>query len=171
MSSGTDHRPSPKSPGSVGPGEVDHSFHEFAGRELDRYGVFAKNLGRGCGGLQERVLHGGLRDFGGCFEFGLGGAVPPAEGEVLYDNIKVEPDVPQNVKRGIAFVPQGHNVFPNLSVQQNLNIAGLLFDTDFVTRVFEIFPVLNERRAQRAGSLSGAPASRAPEPASAVVHE
>src|SRR4051794_38960251 len=55
------------------------------------------------------------------------GAVPPAEGEVFCDNVKVETNVPENVKRGIAFVPQGHNVFPNLSVQQNLNIAGLLF--------------------------------------------
>src|SRR5215472_9518418 len=83
------------------------------------------------------------------------GAVPLADGEVLYDSVKIEPNVPENVKRGIAFVPQGHNVFPNLSVQQNLNISGLLFDPGFVDRVYEIFPVLNERRAQRAGSLSG----------------
>jgi branched-chain amino acid transport system ATP-binding protein len=83
------------------------------------------------------------------------GAVPVAEGEVLYDSVKIEPNVPENVKRGIAFVPQGHNVFPNLTVQQNLNISGLLFDLAFVDRVYEIFPVLNERRAQRAGSLSG----------------
>jgi branched-chain amino acid transport system ATP-binding protein len=83
------------------------------------------------------------------------GAVPVCEGEVLYDSVKIEPNVPENVKRGIAFVPQGHNVFPNLSVQQNLNISGLLFDLAFIDRVYEIFPVLNERRAQRAGSLSG----------------
>lgn len=83
------------------------------------------------------------------------GAVPVSEGEVLYDSVKIDGNVPANVKRGIAFVPQGHNVFPNLSVQQNLNIAGLLFDPGFTDRVYEIFPVLNERRGQRAGSLSG----------------
>ena len=49
--------------------------------------------------------------------------------------------------RGIAFVPQGHNVFPNLSVAQNLRIAGLLFDPAFVTQVYELFPVLAERRS------------------------
>jgi branched-chain amino acid transport system ATP-binding protein len=83
------------------------------------------------------------------------GAVPASEGDVLYDNVKIEGNVPANVKRGIAFVPQGHNVFPNLSVHQNLNISGLLFDLSFIGRVYEIFPVLNERRGQRAGSLSG----------------
>jgi len=83
------------------------------------------------------------------------GAVTASAGEVLYDGVKIESNVPNNVKRGIAFVPQGHNVFPNLSVYQNLNIAGLLFDLTFIDRVFEIFPVLNERRGQRAGSLSG----------------
>jgi len=83
------------------------------------------------------------------------GAVTASAGEVLHDGVKIESNVPNNVKRGIAFVPQGHNVFPNLSVHQNLNIAGLLFDLTFIDRVFEIFPVLNERRGQRAGSLSG----------------
>jgi len=80
------------------------------------------------------------------------GAVTASAGEVLHDGVKIESNVPNNVKRGIAFVPQGHNVFPNLSVHQNLNIAGLLFDLTFIDRVFEIFPVLNERvAAARAG--------------------
>lgn len=83
------------------------------------------------------------------------GAVPPAVGEVLCDGVRVESNVAENVRRGIAFVAQGHNVFPNLSVQQNLNIAGLLFDRAFIDRVYEIFPILSERGPQRAGSLSG----------------
>ena len=66
-----------------------------------------------------------------------------------------EGNVPETVSKGIAFVPQGHNVFPNLTVEQNLRIAGLLFDPSFVTQVFELFPVLAERRQQRAGSMSG----------------
>ena len=52
-------------------------------------------------------------------------------------------------------MPQGHNVFPNLSVEQNLRISGLLFDASFAAQVYELFPVLQGRRAQRAGSMSG----------------
>ena len=63
--------------------------------------------------------------------------------------------VAENVRRGIGFVPQGHNVFPNLTVAQNLRIAGLLFDPSFVTQIYQLFPVLAERRQQRAGSMSG----------------
>jgi branched-chain amino acid transport system ATP-binding protein len=64
-------------------------------------------------------------------------------------------DVPGVVSMGIAFVPQGHNVFPNLSVEQNLRIAGLKFGLAFLPEVFRLFPVLDGRRAQRAGSMSG----------------
>jgi len=66
-----------------------------------------------------------------------------------------EGNVPETVSKGIAFVPQGHNVFPTLSVEQNLKIAGLPFGSDFLLEVFNLFPVLDERRSQRAGSMSG----------------
>ncbi|MCX7324206.1 MAG: ABC transporter ATP-binding protein [Hyphomicrobiales bacterium] len=85
----------------------------------------------------------------------LVGAVAPSAGRIEYDGAPLTANVSQNVRKGLAFVPQGHNVFPNLSVEQNLTISGLLFDQGFVSRIFEIFPVLAERRAQRAGSLSG----------------
>lgn len=64
-------------------------------------------------------------------------------------------DVPATVSKGIAFVPQGHNVFPTLSVEQNLTISGLHFGLDFLPEIFKLFPVLDERRSQRAGSMSG----------------
>jgi len=84
------------------------------------------------------------------------GAVRPTAGKVDLDGADTGvASVAENVRRGIAFVPQGHNVFPNLSVQQNLGIAGLLFDPAFVTQVYDLFPVLAERRQQRAGSMSG----------------
>jgi branched-chain amino acid transport system ATP-binding protein len=84
------------------------------------------------------------------------GAVTPAAGQVVLDGARlVSGNVPETVRRGIAFVPQGHNVFPNLSVERNLHIAGLLFDPAFMKEVLSIFPVLAERRAQRAGSMSG----------------
>jgi len=84
------------------------------------------------------------------------GAVRPRDGKVDFDGTDIGvATVAENVRRGIAFVPQGHNVFPNLTVEQNLRIAGLLFDPSFVTQVYELFPVLAERRQQRAGSMSG----------------
>jgi len=84
------------------------------------------------------------------------GAVRPRHGKVDVEGVDTSArTVAENVRRGIAFVPQGHNVFPNLTVEQNLRIAGLLFDSSFVTQVYELFPVLAERRQQRAGSMSG----------------
>ena len=84
------------------------------------------------------------------------GAVRPRQGKVDVEGADTSAaTVAENVRHGIAFVPQGHNVFPNLTVEQNLRIAGLLFDPSFVTQVYELFPVLAERRQQRAGSMSG----------------
>jgi branched-chain amino acid transport system ATP-binding protein len=84
------------------------------------------------------------------------GAVVPTSGSITWNG---EPlprgNVPEAVKKGIGFVPQGHNVFPTLSVEQNLRIAGLLFDARFVDEIYRLFPVLAGRRSQRAGSMSG----------------
>src|SRR3954463_7515570 len=75
------------------------------------------------------------------------GAVRPRVGRVDIDGADTGvATIAENVRRGIAFVPQGHNVFPNLTVEQNLRIAGLLFDPSFVTQIYELFPVLAERR-------------------------
>jgi branched-chain amino acid transport system ATP-binding protein len=84
------------------------------------------------------------------------GALHPRQGKVDVEGIDTSTaTVAENVRRGIAFVPQGHNVFPNLSVEQNLKIAGLLFDAAFVAEVYDLFPVLKARGPQRAGSMSG----------------
>ncbi len=84
------------------------------------------------------------------------GAHVPHAGMVRFQNRPIAAGhVAENVRHGIAFVAQGHNVFPNLSVEKNLRIAGLLFDQTFAKEVLRIFPVLEERRHQRAGSMSG----------------
>jgi branched-chain amino acid transport system ATP-binding protein len=84
------------------------------------------------------------------------GAHGPSAGSVTWNGEPIRSNsVAETVRRGIAFVPQGHNVFPNLSVEQNLHISGLLFDLSFLTEIFKLFPVLEERKAQRAGSMSG----------------
>ncbi|WP_026529545.1 ABC transporter ATP-binding protein [Haematomicrobium sanguinis] len=62
------------------------------------------------------------------------------------------------VARGLGFVPQTNNVFPSLSIEENLQMGAFLRPKDFKERfdaVASIFPDLATRRAQRAGSLSG----------------
>jgi ABC-type branched-subunit amino acid transport system ATPase component len=62
------------------------------------------------------------------------------------------------VREGVAFVPQTNNVFPSLTIEENLQVGCYqnpkLFSPQF-ERVASIFPALAERRKQRAGSLSG----------------
>ena len=84
------------------------------------------------------------------------GAQKKTAGTIIWNGAALpDGDVPGVVEKGIAFVPQGHNVFPTLSVEQNLKIAGLPFGGDFLLEIFKLFPVLDGRRAQRAGSMSG----------------
>ena len=84
------------------------------------------------------------------------GGVAGMGGEVLCGGMPVEAGaVHRNTRLGLGLVPQGHNVFKNLSVERNLRIAGLLHDGSFISQVYVMFPMLAERRAQLAGSLSG----------------
>jgi branched-chain amino acid transport system ATP-binding protein len=84
------------------------------------------------------------------------GAHRPSSGSVDFNGEIVRPgNVAETVRRGLAFVPQGHNVFPTLTVERNLHISGLFFDTSFIGEVYKLFPVLDERRKQRAGTMSG----------------
>lgn len=62
------------------------------------------------------------------------------------------------VSRGIGYVPQVDNVFPSLTIEENLEMGVFLNPSVFSERydkVAEMFPRLDERRSQRAGSLSG----------------
>lgn len=64
----------------------------------------------------------------------------------------------QLVKRGVGFVPQTNNVFPSLSIEENLQMGAYQAPTHFrerFERVCDLFPTLGQRRKQRAGSLSG----------------
>jgi len=84
------------------------------------------------------------------------GAHAPSGGTVTFDGAPIAAgSVAATVRSGIAYVPQGHNVFPNLSVEQNLTISGLLFDISFSKQIYELFPILKARRHQPAGSMSG----------------
>ncbi|MBT3700890.1 MAG: ABC transporter ATP-binding protein [Alphaproteobacteria bacterium] len=62
------------------------------------------------------------------------------------------------VGKGVGFVPQTNNVFPNLSVEENLEMGAFTFDGPLEGRlknVYELFPPLLEKRNQAAGTLSG----------------
>jgi branched-chain amino acid transport system ATP-binding protein len=62
------------------------------------------------------------------------------------------------VRRGVGFVPQTNNVFPSLTIEENLQMGCYQNHKSFLTRFAEIvdlFPTLGDRRKQRAGSLSG----------------
>ncbi|MFD2263540.1 ABC transporter ATP-binding protein [Lacibacterium aquatile] len=62
------------------------------------------------------------------------------------------------VRRGIAQVPEGRRIFPRMTVLENLQMGTTLDDSHFdedLARMFKVFPRLDERKAQRAGTLSG----------------
>jgi neutral amino acid transport system ATP-binding protein len=64
----------------------------------------------------------------------------------------------QIVQRGMCYVPQISNVFSSLTVEENLEMGAFILNTSLKTQkeqIFETFPVLAERRKQRAGTLSG----------------
>ncbi len=64
----------------------------------------------------------------------------------------------QVVKHGVCYVPQMSNIFPSLSVEENLEMGAYLRDDDFRPRleeIYRLFPPLREKRKQVAGALSG----------------
>ena len=81
------------------------------------------------------------------------------EGRVVLDGRDITGLSPQDrVGVGIAFVPQTNNVFSGMSVQENLEMGAYLRRDDFrntMEEVFELFPVLRDKRNQAAGELSG----------------
>jgi len=81
------------------------------------------------------------------------------KGSVTLDGEDITALSPQaRVAKGMAFVPQNNNVFPSMSVQENLEMGAFLRRDDIDTtmeQVFELFPILKEKRRQNAGELSG----------------
>ncbi|WP_281019893.1 MULTISPECIES: ABC transporter ATP-binding protein [unclassified Minwuia] len=81
------------------------------------------------------------------------------EGQVRLGDTDITGLSPQDrVKQGMAFVPQTSNVFAGMSVQENLEMGAFLRRDDIsvtMEQVFELFPILAEKRAQAAGELSG----------------
>ena len=77
-------------------------------------------------------------------------------GSVMFKGQDVLPgNAPRNSQLGVAFVPQSRNTFNELTVERNLRIAGLKEKNEDLASVWDIFPVLRQRREQVAGTMSG----------------
>ncbi len=91
----------------------------------------------------------------------ISGIVPPRRGAIYYQGKSISKLSPNEiVSLGISHVPEGRRIFPYLSVLENLDMGaylrkdktGVKKDLDYV---FELFPILAERRHQAGGTLSG----------------
>ncbi len=81
------------------------------------------------------------------------------EGEVRLNGENITALNPQDrVMKGMGFVPQTHNVFPTMSVEENLEMGAFIRNDDFrntMEQIYELFPILKQKRRQAAGELSG----------------
>jgi branched-chain amino acid transport system ATP-binding protein len=86
----------------------------------------------------------------------IAGAPPvPASGTIVFDGADVtRMRAHTRVRNGIAMVPEGRHLFPSLTVEENLLVAGRPGDWT-ADRVIEAFPILRDRRRHRASTLSG----------------
>lgn len=91
----------------------------------------------------------------------ISGLKHPSSGEIWFEGQRIDRLAPERINGlGIAQVPEGRRVFPQMSVMENLMMGAYLRkDTDAISRdleaVFEHFPRLKERRRQAGGTLSG----------------
>lgn len=87
------------------------------------------------------------------------GLLKPWEGSVTFAGETISGMAPEKLVRlGLSYVPQVDNVFPNLTVEENLDMGGYTRTGSLDAqkqRVYELFPRLAERRKQRAGKMSG----------------
>ncbi len=90
------------------------------------------------------------------------GFLHPWSGEIHFDSQRINELDPYEIKRlGISYIPQAINIFPQLTVEENLRMGGWIFRNDKarlqgqMERVYEMFPILKEFRRRNATALSG----------------
>ena len=97
----------------------------------------------------------------------ISGLLRPAAGRIVFQGEEIQNVSARSIlSRGIAHCPEGRHIFPYLSVQENLdmgaylrrNVEGVAGD---LRKIFDRFPVLEERRRKMAGTLSGGGAADA----------
>ncbi|MEH7253168.1 ABC transporter ATP-binding protein [Neobacillus niacini] len=91
----------------------------------------------------------------------ISGLLQPKEGEIQFEEKSIIGIKPHNITRlGISHVPEGRQIFTDLTIEENLNVGAHLVKDRKQTgndlkNIYELFPVLLERRKQKGGTLSG----------------
>jgi branched-chain amino acid transport system ATP-binding protein len=91
----------------------------------------------------------------------ISGLIPPVKGSIQFLGERIDHQSPEKiVRRGISHVPEGRDLFPDLTVDENLAMGAFTRKDrneiqHSLTRVFNSFSILNKRRKQHAGTLSG----------------
>ena len=91
----------------------------------------------------------------------ISGILKPDSGQVIFDNEEItQATTVEIVQKGIIQVPEGRKIFARMTVKENLEMGGYSLSNkdklrENISRVYEIFPRLKERRKQLGGTLSG----------------
>ena len=92
----------------------------------------------------------------------ISGLIKPRKGLIHFDSQKINPLGPDEIVRlGVSMVPEGRELFPRMSVRENLELGAAYIKRAYgqtaesVEWIYSLFPVLRERAGQLAGTLSG----------------
>ena len=91
----------------------------------------------------------------------ISGLLPPRSGTIEFLGQKIETMAPQQIiERGISYIPEGRRLFPDMTIQENLELGAYMRMAwgkrkDRIEKVYEIFPALKARSKQLAKTLSG----------------
>lgn len=91
----------------------------------------------------------------------LAGLLEPSSGDIIFEEKNINKQAPyQRVEAGISLIPEGGRLFPYLTAQENLEIGAYTQRARAETKeslewLYQLFPILGERRKQLAGTLSG----------------
>ena len=91
----------------------------------------------------------------------IAGVLRPWKGEILFEGRSIVGKPPEQIARlGISLVPEGRDIFPSLTVEENLRLGAFTRreKTEYtrnLSEVFELFPIIKERLQQPGGTLSG----------------
>ena len=91
----------------------------------------------------------------------VSGINKPREGVIIFEGKNIEKEEPHKiVKLGISQSPEGRRIFSKLTVEENLKLGSNIYENgknylNDIKEIFELFPVLSNRKTQRGGTLSG----------------
>ncbi|CAN2040134.1 branched chain amino acid/phenylalanine ABC transporter ATP binding subunit LivF [Candidatus Magnetomoraceae bacterium gMMP-15] len=87
------------------------------------------------------------------------GILKPKSGKIIFKGEDITCLKPDRIaRRGISYVPQVDNVFPSMTVRENLEMGAFIRKDDYnkrIDEIYDLFPILKEKRKQKTGQLSG----------------